>query len=252
MTTDSTGGSDWQVLRAWARRCRVLRSLSNSVRSRVAVVELDGRLAVARLGPHEGRALDWEAGLLEWLARCDVGAPRLVLTRQGEPYVGGCLVTGYVEGSPVASDQDWALVRDTLRRLHHVCGGWPQRPGCLSSRELLTYEQGGDVDLSALPPEARRRCRQAWQPLGRLATTVVHGDPGPANVRIVGGRAVLLGWGRARVDAPVFDLVTLPRHVGGLDEETWRRARPAFHAWEAARGWVTEPTYARRQLDHLR
>jgi Ser/Thr protein kinase RdoA (MazF antagonist) len=260
---------DWRVLDAWAHHWRVVRSLSQSsgARSRVALVELDGRPAVARLGPHAGRALEWEVGLLEWLARCGVGAPRVLPARDGQGHVGGCLVTEHVEGAPVSGDRDWALVRATLRRLHHCCGGWPQRPDHLSSRELLTYEQGGDVDLGAMPPDARRRCREAWQPVGRVATTVVHGDPRPANVRIVGGRAVLVGWGRARVDAPLFDLVALPRNgTAGLDGldigarsgrdhlhgERWVTARRAWQAWEAARAWVTEPTYARRQLDQLR
>jgi Ser/Thr protein kinase RdoA (MazF antagonist) len=238
----------WRVLDTWARHWRVVRSLSNGARSRVALVELDGRLAVARLGPHAGRALEWEVGLLDWLARCGVGAPRVLPARDGRGHVGGCLVTEHVEGAPASSEHDWALVRATLERLHHCCGGWPQRPDHLSSRELLTYEQGGDVDLGAMPPDARRRCRQAWQPIGHLATTVVHGDPRPANVRIVGGRAVLVGWGRARVDAALFDLVALP----ALDGEHGEAARRAWQAWEAARGWLTEPTYARRQLDELR
>jgi Ser/Thr protein kinase RdoA (MazF antagonist) len=247
----------WRALDAWARDWRVMRSLSTGVRSQVALVELDGQPAVARVGPHAGRstgrALDWEAGLLDWLERCDVGAPRVLPTLDGEAHAGGCLVVEHVDGAPPVGDADWARVRATLHRLHHVCGGWPQRPGSLSSRELLTYEQGGEVDLEAMPPDARRRCREAWQPMGRVATTVVHGDPSPANVRIVGDRAVLLGWGRARVDAPLFDLVALPRPADGkVDDELWARARRAWHAWEAARGWLTEPTYARRQLDHLR
>jgi hypothetical protein len=133
-----------------------------------------------------------------------------------------------------------------------VCGGWPQRPASLSSRELLTYERGGDIDLGAIPPVAVRRCREAWLPVGRLTTTVVHSNPTAANVRIVDGRAVLLAWGRARVDAPLFDLVTLPRELSGLDDELWPQAQRALAAWEVARGWIEEPTHARRRLDELR
>lgn len=230
----------------------MVRSLSESVRSRVALVELDGRPAVARLGPHRGRALEWEATLLAWLERRDVGAPRLIGTRDGATHVDDCLVTEHVEGAPLSTDDDWALLGATLRRLHYVCGGWPQRPGSLAARELLTYERGGEVDLGAMPPAARRRCRSAWQPVGNLTTTVVHGDPSPANVRIVRGRAVLLGWSRARVDAAVFDLVALPRDESGLDHDLWDRSRRAHAAWEAARGWVSHPTRARRLLDQLR
>jgi Ser/Thr protein kinase RdoA (MazF antagonist) len=242
----------WRVLDRWARRWRVVRTLSEGMHSRVALVELDGRPAVARLGPHRSRAIEWEATLLAWLERREVGAPRLLATRDGASHVDDCMVTEHVEGAPVAGDDDWELVGATLRRLHYVCGGWPQRPGSLAARELLTYERGGEVDLAAMPPAARRRCRSDWQPVGNLSTTVVHGDLRPANVRIVRGRAVLLGWGRARVDAPVFDLVTLPRDVSGIDHELWARSRRAHAAWEAARDWVSHPTRARRLLDQLR
>jgi hypothetical protein len=242
----------WRVLDAWARHWRVRRVLSGDTHSRVALVELDGHPAVARLGRHGPHALEWEAGLLEWLDHRDVGAPRLVRTRYDESHVPGCVVTELVEGESPSTPADWAQVAATLRRLHHVCGGWPQRPGSQSSRELLTYERSGDVDLGVMPPMAVRRCRAAWLPVGHLTTTVVHSNPSAANVRIVGGRAVLLAWGRARVDAPLFDLVTLPRELSGLDDERWDRARRAVDAWEVARGWVTEPTYARRLLDQLR
>jgi Ser/Thr protein kinase RdoA (MazF antagonist) len=74
--------------------------------------------------------------------------------------------------------------------------------------------------------------------------TVVHGDPGRENVRIVGGRAILLDWDEARVDLPAFDLAVLP----GADEAIVQAA----HAWEAATCWRAEPEYARRRLAQLR
>jgi len=70
-----------------------------------------------------------------------------------------------------------------LRRLHEITTAWPQRPGFTSTRDLLTTDYGGDVDLSAMPPDAVTDCRRAWARLEGSPQAVVHGDPGPANIR---------------------------------------------------------------------
>jgi hypothetical protein len=38
-------------------------------------------------------------------------------------------VMTYVEGGPPETEADWRRVADTLRRLHRLLQGWPQRPG---------------------------------------------------------------------------------------------------------------------------
>jgi hypothetical protein len=79
---------------------------------------------------------------------------------------------------------------------------------------------------------------------------VVHGDPGPANIRVTAAGIGLLDWDEARVDATDLDLTELPgRH---LPPERLAAARTAATAWEAANGWTVEPSYARRQLEMLR
>jgi Ser/Thr protein kinase RdoA (MazF antagonist) len=245
----------WEVLDAWSDDWRVVRKLSDGHRNRVAVVAIDGRPYVARLGRVNESALDWEATLLDWLYRCDVGVPALVPTRRTdvrELHSGGCIVMEVVEGHHPESDDDWELVATALRRLHHVSGGWPQRPGSRAAADLLTYEHAENVAVSAMPPDAVRRCRAAWAAVAHVPRTVIHGDPRVGNIRIRGDRAFLLGWDEARVDAPVFDLATLPRRVAGLDAAAWAVALRASVAWEAANRWTSEPTYARRQLDQLR
>ena len=245
----------WDALYAWSDDWRVVRRLSDGHRNRVAVVALGGRPYVARLSRVRTLALEWEATLLDWLSRCDVGVPALLPTQKDRGPVlhwGGCMVMEVVEGHQPRSDEDWELVAATMQRLHHVSGGWPQRPGSRAAVDMLTQEHGDNVAVSAMPPDAVRRCREAWSTVAHLPRSVVHGDPRPGNIRISDGRAVLLGWDEARVDASVFDLVTLPRWASGLEDGPWADALRASYAWEAANRWMVEPTYARRQLDLLR
>ncbi len=257
---DDTPEPTWDALYAWSDDWRVVRRLSDGHRNRLAVVAIDDRPFVARLSRIRTLALEWEATLLDWLGRCDVGVPALLPTRKGwgaedgpaSFHWGGCLVMQVVDGHQPRSDDDWELVAATMRRLHHVSGGWPQRPGSRAANDLLTYEHADNVAVSAMPPDAVRRCREAWSSVAHLPRSVVHGDPRPGNIRISEGRAVLLGWDEARVDASVFDLVTLPRRSSGLSEAQWVDALRASYAWEAANRWTEEPTYARRQLDLLR
>jgi Ser/Thr protein kinase RdoA (MazF antagonist) len=84
-----------------------------------------------------------------------------------------------------------------------------------------------------------------------LPTAIVHGDPGPSNLRItVGGRVGLLDWDESRIDVTLLDLADLG--VQTLDDAHARRATLLAHAWEVANAWVAEPGYARRRLAALR
>jgi Ser/Thr protein kinase RdoA (MazF antagonist) len=145
---------------------------------------------------------------------------------------------------------DWPTVAETLRRVHEVTWGWPQRPGAASTRELLTTRRGGDVDLGRMPNEAVAACRLAWTALAGSAGAVVHGDPGPANIRITSAGVGLLDWDEARVDAIDLDLAELPG--SDLPPQRLAMVRAAATAWETANGWTVEPSYARRQLALLR
>jgi len=90
----------------------------------------------------------------------------------------------YVEGGPPETEADWRRVADTLRLLHRLTQGWPQRPGWRSSTDLLHAETGTRIDLGAMPPEGVARCRAAWARLVGRQTCVVHGDLNPRNIRM--------------------------------------------------------------------
>jgi Ser/Thr protein kinase RdoA (MazF antagonist) len=232
------------VLRAWGRVRRV-RSLGGGNRNEVLEVELAGRRLVARRSRRPPANLSWEIQLLEHLRRSGVRVPAVVPTPAGRRHVAGVVLMTWLDGRPPAAG-DWPAVAATLRRVHEVTRGWPQRPGAASTRELLTADRGGDVDLSLLPPDAVAACRQAWAALAGRPQAVVHGDPGSANVRVAAEGIGLLDWDEARVDATDLDLAELPD--SDLPADRLAAARIAATAWEAASGWTVEPSYARRQL----
>jgi aminoglycoside phosphotransferase (APT) family kinase protein len=139
-----------------------------------------------------------------------------------------------------------------LTRLHELTRYWSQRPGFRSTRELLAEDAGGDVHLDLMPEDSVARVREAWAAIADEPTSVVHGDPGASNIRIRDGRAGLLDWDEARVDASALDLAYLPVDLAGeLGMERLARARRAAGAWEAANSWLLEPEYARRRLARL-
>ena len=59
----------------------------------------------------------------------------------------------------------------------------------------------------------------------------------------------LLDWDEARVDHPWLDLADIRLKV--LAPTQIKVAKRAAHAWEAAPGWILEPDYALRRLQHL-
>jgi len=154
-----------------------------------------------------------------------------------------------VEGGPPETEADWRRVADTLRELHRLTRGWPQRPGWRSSTDLLHAETGTKIDLGAMPPEGVARCRAAWARLVGRRTCVVHGDPNARNVRMTPGRVALIDWDESHVDVPDLDLV-LPHNAAGLDDAAHDVAAQASAAWEAAVCWDDE--YAVKRLAEVR
>lgn len=148
------------------------------------------------------------------------------------------------------STADWPAVAGFLRRLHALTATWPQRPDSVSTSDLLTAERGGDVDLSVMPEGAVAACRRARVRMQDGPQSVVHGDPGPANIRISPDGPRLLDWDEARVDYADLDMAELPG--SHLPPARLAAAREAASAWEAANGWLIEPSYAQHQLDLLR
>lgn len=241
-------GAMERALAAWGRPA-VVGLLGGGNRNTVAEIRLDGRRLVARTSRRTPASLDWELALLDHLAGHGLRVPVPVASLDGRRQVDGVVVQTWLDGRAPAPG-DWPAVVATLRRVHELTAGWPQRPGFASTGELLTAERGGDVDLTAMPPEAVADCRSAWAPLAGTPQAVVHGDPAGPNIRISDDGAGLLDWDEARVDHTDLDLAELPG--SGLPTGRLAAARRAVTAWEAANGWLVEPDYARRQLALLR
>lgn len=204
---------------------------------------------VARRSRRTTASLEWELDLLEHLGRHGFVVPAVVPAHDGRRHVDGVVVQRWLPGREPAG-ADWPPVVAELRRLHELTRGWPPRPDFPGTRELLSVDQGGEVDLGAMPADAVALCRAAWRGLAG-PPTVIHGDPCAANVRVLedpddgGVRVGLLDWDEARVDDPWLDLADIP----GLAVPA--AARAAVDAWEAANAWFMEPPYARERLGRV-
>jgi Ser/Thr protein kinase RdoA (MazF antagonist) len=239
----------WEALALWGKDAVRLERLSGGVANDVWSVRVDGTLAVGRLGSRSDADLAWETGLLQHLDRNGMTVPVPIPTRDGRLFADGLVVMTYVEGTAPETDADWRRVAETLRQLHRLTGSWPQRPGWLSSSDLLDAETGTRIDLAAMPPEAVARCRAAWARLVGRPICVVHGDPNPRNIRMTAERVALIDWDESHVDVPDLDLA-LPYNAGGLDTGAYDVAAQASAAWEAAVCWKDD--YAVERLAEVR
>jgi Ser/Thr protein kinase RdoA (MazF antagonist) len=239
----------WEALGRWGGDATRVERLAGGAGNDVWRVVVAGQPAVARLGARTDADLAWETGLLRHLDREGLTVPVPVPTADGRLFADGLVVMTYVEGEPPESEADWRRVADTLRRLHELTEGWPQRPGWRSSTDLLDADVGTKVDLGAMPAEAVARCRRAWQRLTGRETCVVHGDPNPGNIRLTPHRVALIDWDEAHVDVPDLDLV-LPHNAAGLEPDALDIAAQASAAWEAAVCW--DDDYAVRRLAEVR
>lgn len=237
-----------QLLALWGR-VEVIGPLGGGNRNTVVEVRAGGERLAARRSRRDPASLDWEITLLDHLASHGLRVPTAVPALDGRRHVDGITVWTWVDGTP-PGPSDWPAVTATLRQLHALTTSWPQRPGFASTRELLTTSHGGDVDLTQIPAGAVAACRRAWAGLAGTPQAVVHGDPGPSNIRVTEHGAGLLDWDEARVDHTDLDLAEIPG--SDLPPERLATARKAATAWEAANGWTIEPAYARRQLALLR
>jgi len=228
--------SGWAALKQWGEDAARIEPLTGGVANDVWRVRVDGRLAVGRLGARSDADLAWETALLQHLDREGLSVPVPIPTTHGRLFADGLVVMTYVEGGPPETEADWRRVADTLRRLHRLTQGWPQRPGWRSSTDLLHAETGTKINLSAMPPEGVARCRAAWARLVGRRTCVVHGDNNPGNVRMTANRVALIDWDESHVDVPDLDLV-LPYNAAGLDDGAHDIAAQASSAWEAAVCW---------------
>lgn len=226
----------WEALEQWGDDVVRIERLTGGVANDVWSVRVNGRLAVGRLGRRGDADLAWETELLQHLDREGLTVPVPIPTKDGRRFADGLVVMTYVEGGPPETQADWRRVADTLRELHRLTKGWPQRPGWGSSTDLLHADTGTRIDLAAMPAEGVARCRAAWARLVGRQTCVVHGDTNPRNIRITADRVALIDWDESHVDVPDLDLV-LPHNAAGLDDGAHDIAAQAWSAWGAAVCW---------------
>jgi Ser/Thr protein kinase RdoA (MazF antagonist) len=240
----------WATLAQWGEDVVRVERLSGGVANDVWSVRIGGRLAVGRLGKRSDADLAWEMALLQHLDREGMTVPVPIPTVDGRLFAKGLVVMAYMEGGPPETEDDWRRVADTLRELHRLTEGWPQRPGWRSSTDLLHASSGTRIDLGKMPAEAVVRCRAAWSRLAGRATCVVHGNPNsPANVRMTAERVALIDWDETHVDVPDLDLV-LPHNAAGLAPGAHDIAAQASAAWEAAVCW--DDDYSVKRLAEVR
>jgi Ser/Thr protein kinase RdoA (MazF antagonist) len=244
----------WEALDQWGGDVARIEPLTGGVGvNELWSVRVNGHVAVGRLGKRSHADLSWETELLRYLDREGMAVPVPIPTKDGRFFADGLVVMTYVEGGPPETEADWRRVADTLRRLHRLTDGWPQRPGWRSSTDLLHADTGTRVDLGAMPSEGVARCRAAWARLTGRERCVVHGDPNAGNIRITADRVALIDWDESHVDVPDLDLV-LPYNAAGLDDDTHDAAAQAKAAWEAAVCWDPTETdeFAVRRLAEVR
>ncbi len=240
----------WDALDQWGDDVARIAPLAGGVANDVWSVRVDGLDAVGRLGARSDADLAWETELLQHLHRAGLTVPVPIPATDGRLFADGLVVMTYVEGEPPGTQADWHRVADTLRQLHRLTQGWPQRPGWRSSSDLLHAETATRIDLRAMPAEGVARCRAAWARLAGRQTCVVHGNPGNAgNVRITADRVALIDWDESHVDVADLDLV-LPHNAAGLDDIAHDIAAQASAAWEAAVCW--DDDYAVGRLAEVR
>ena len=228
----------WETLGHWGDDVARIEPLTGGVGvNEVWSVRFSGKLAVGRLGRRSDADLAWETELLRHLDREGLTVPVPIPTTSGRHFADGLVVMTHVEDGAPESEADWRRVADTLRDVHRLTQGWPQRPGWRSSTDLVHAVTGTKVDLGAMPAEGVARCRAAWARLTGRQQCVVHGDPNPGNIRMTAAdRVAMIDWDESHVDVPDLDLV-LPHNAAGLDDDALDIAAQASAAWEAAVCW---------------
>lgn len=240
----------WEALKRWGEDAVRIEPLTGGVANDVWSVRVNGHLAVGRLGTRSDADLAWETELLQYLDREGLTVPAPIPTTDGRLFVDGLVVMTYMDGGPPETPADWRRVAHTLRELHRLTQGWPQRPGWRSSTDLLHADTGTKIDLNAMPKEGVARCRAAWARLTGRATCVVHGNPNnQGNVRMTANQVALIDWDESHVDVAYLDLV-LPDNAAGLDDSVYDIAAQASAAWEAAVSWGDD--YAVKRLAEVR
>lgn len=229
---------------------QLLEPVQEGNRNEVWRARLGGADVAVRKSRRSEPSLVWELDLLDDLERAGFSVPTSIRCDDGRRFADGVVVQVWLDGRPPSSDADWRAVADDLQRLHANTGGYRQRPGRVTGRELADARRSVDADLDAVPAGVAGLVAEVFGRFGDVPTAVVHGDPGPSNIRIAAdGRVGLLDWDEARVDLTWHDLSNLGIQI--LDDREHRRAQDLSNAWEAVNAWTAEPDYAMDRLRQL-
>lgn len=187
-------------------------------------------------------ALRWLSPVWDAAEHAGFVVPRMMFSKNGLLADHGWTCEPYLQGAHMP-ETEMKRLTPMIQHMHLACTALPQRPGFLAVAGLLTKDQGGDVDLSAMPSDLVKACRTHWINFADLPQTALHGDLNPGNVLKLENRQIaLLDWDEARKDAPIFDL-------GPLGDTAHKKARLA---WEIACSWQVEPEHAKHLASYLR
>jgi len=252
MSFDSDGGDSLltaTALAAWPSLV-IDRPITEGARSSVWRGSINGESVAVRRSNRSEESLDWELALMQDLDAAGFLVPTPIATSSGSWRSGRWTAQAWISGRQPTSVEDWRAVADELPRLHRSQVSRAQRPGACSITELATIRRSVDADLDRTPPWVVEQCLTHFRAYVGGQRSVVHGDPGPGNIRVTtDGRIGLIDWDESRTDVPDLDLANLGTTV--LRGARKRAAEEAAHAWEALNAWNAEPDYARRRLRAL-
>ncbi|MEZ5796454.1 MAG: phosphotransferase [Paracoccaceae bacterium] len=182
-------------------------------------------------------AVEWLLPVQALARACGLAVPHLRPSLAGNLVEQGWTCEDFLAGNPF-SGKEMPAILPMIRQFHAAASDLPQRPGFLSSQDLIHQTCGGDVDLAFMPARLVQACRAAWSALPAGPQTVIHGDLNPSNLlHCPDGGIALLDWDECRRDLAQFDL-------GQLAPPSAVEHR-ALLAWEVACSWAVEPAHAR-------
>lgn len=225
------------------RSCSILKRLPGGYRNTAYLIECQGKLHVAKSTRRSPAALAWLNPVYDLAEAAGLRVPRLVPCADGRLAVSGITVEKFLDGTPPTPSQ-LADLLPRLQEFHTLAQALPQRPGFAASTQLLHTPQGGDVDLSQMPPALVAHCRQQWQAWADAPQSVVHGDVSLNNLLVTeSGQFGLVDWDEARVDLTLFDVLNGRAAQG---EPLNDNEANLLLSWEIAVCWLVEPAHARR------
>ena len=178
-------------------------------------------------------SLEWLNNTQKLAISCGFVVPELCRSLNGRLIEGGWTCEPLIPGRAF-SQSDMPSILDQIVNFHGLTASVPQRPGFLSSQDLLTCDKGGDIKLGLMPDDIVTACRKSWKLISDYPDAVVHGDLNPSNlIRCTDGRDALVDWDECLRGKTIFD-------IGHLQSEG-AVGRRALIAWGAACSWQIEP-----------